>query len=123
MTTNKSGRPKKYAEYDQLIADMPHGKKRPKFSRPKYIRGIGIYNGAKGMTAYIKIRMTRGGSYRGKLYAVGESLEIKMGHMPLCVSKMKQHWQNWKERLMPIAHRILRQLKITRRVIPRIDLL
>ena len=69
------GRPRKYSEFEQLLAGLP----KPMTKRPKYVKGIGIFRGARGDTAWIKIRLPQGGQYKDKLYAPGESLEIKLG--------------------------------------------
>ena len=71
------GRPKKYGEYEALLKSLP----RPMKKRPKYIHGVGIFRGARGDVAWIKIRLPHGGVHKGKSYPVGSSLEIKLGNL------------------------------------------
>jgi len=71
------GRPRKYAEFDDLLAGLP----KPMTKRPKYLKGVGIFRGALADTAWIKLRLPHGGQYKGKLYAPGASLEIKLGKL------------------------------------------
>jgi integrase len=72
----RAGRPSKYAKYDQLLASLPKTMEK----RPKYVRGIGLFRGSRGITAWLKIRLPNGGTLRGKTYAAGTSLEIKVGN-------------------------------------------
>ena len=69
------GRKRKYAEYEALLASLSGTVTK----RPKYIRGIGIMSGARHMTAWLKIRLTHGGMFKGHLYASGAYVEIKLG--------------------------------------------
>ena len=69
------GRPKKHAQFEQLVAGLP-----PKMERrPKYLQGIGVFRGERGETAFVKIYLPHGGTWRGKAYSPGKSLEIKVG--------------------------------------------
>ena len=77
MATNLKGRPRRYAEYDQLFKELP----KPMGKRPKYVKGIGIFRGTRGDTAWIKIRLPHGGSYNGKHHPKDSSLEIKLGSL------------------------------------------
>lgn len=77
MATKPRGRPRKYAEYDQLVTNLPKGMAK----RPKYVNGIGVFKGAKSETAWIKIRLPHGGVYNGRSYAKGASVEIKLGNL------------------------------------------
>ncbi len=53
------GRPKKYAEFDALVASLP-----PLMTkRPRYLHGIGVFRGQRGLTAWLKVRITRGGTF------------------------------------------------------------
>lgn len=70
------GRPGRYAKYEEFEAKLP--KIMPK--RARYYQGIGICNGATGSTVYLKIRLPRGGTFRGRSYAAGEALEFKIGN-------------------------------------------
>tara|TARA_E500000318_G_scaffold45371_3_gene42864 strand:- start:14370 stop:15467 length:1098 start_codon:yes stop_codon:yes gene_type:complete len=49
--------------------------------RPKYIHGIGVFRGSRGDTAWVKVRLPRGGTFRGKSLAPGQSIEIKVGRL------------------------------------------
>jgi integrase len=71
------GRPKKYGEYEALLKSLPKQMKK----RPHYLKGIGIFRGARGDVAWIKIRLPHGGAYKGKSYSIGSSLEIKLGSL------------------------------------------
>lgn len=77
MTTKPRGRPKKYAEYDALVANLP----KPMAKRPKYVNGIGVFRGARSDTAWVKIRLTHGGTYKGHSYPKGAAAEIKLGNL------------------------------------------
>ena len=77
MTAKPRGRPKKYAEYDALVASLP----RLMAKRPKYLNGIGVFRGAKSQTAWVKIRLTHGGLFKGRSYAKGAAAEIKLGNL------------------------------------------
>ena len=75
MATKPRGRKKKYAEYDELVGSLP----KLMTKRPKYVNGIGVFNGARGATAWIKFSLPHGGVFKGRSYPVGKSLEIKLG--------------------------------------------
>ena len=60
------GRPRKYAEYDALVASLPRGMAK----RPKYVNGIGVFRGAKSETVWVKIGLPNGGVYGGRSYPV-----------------------------------------------------
>ena len=77
MPNHRRGRPRKYAEYDALLASLP----KPMTKRPKYVNGIGVFRGSKGDTAWIKVRLPQGGAYKGKSYRTGDAVEIKLGHL------------------------------------------
>jgi integrase len=77
MANGLKGRPRKYAEFDELLSSLP----KPMAKRPKYLKGVGIFRGARGDTAWIKIRLPHGGQYKRKLYAPGSSLEVKLGSL------------------------------------------
>jgi integrase len=47
--------------------------------RPAYCDGIGIFRGATGSTVWVKIRLPRGGMYRGRSVTAGGSVELKLG--------------------------------------------
>jgi integrase len=71
------GRPRKYAEYDALLAGLP----KVMVKRPKYLNGIGVFRGAQAETAWVKIRLPHGGVYGGRSYSKGSALEIKVGNL------------------------------------------
>lgn len=76
--TRPKGRPKKFSEYEHILASNP-----PKSmdKRPVYVNNIGIFRGKMGDTAYIKLFLRHGNSYNGKSYPAGQSLEIPMGKL------------------------------------------
>ncbi|MGP1283420.1 MAG: tyrosine-type recombinase/integrase [Parasphingopyxis sp.] len=69
------GRPKRYAKYDELEASLP----KVMAKRPLYCDGIGLFRGQKAYTVWVKIKMTRGGEYKGRAKKPGEYVEIKLG--------------------------------------------
>src|SRR5438270_7185669 len=77
MQTPRRGRPARFAEYDQLVASLPVIMEK----RPKYLNGIGVFRGSRGMTAWLKIRLPQGGVLRGKSYPPNASIEIKLGSL------------------------------------------
>jgi len=77
MANMIKGRPRKHSEFEALRDSLP----KLMTKRPKYVKGIGIYRGARGDTAWIKIRLREPTSYKGKRHAAGDSLEIKVGNL------------------------------------------
>jgi integrase len=77
MLPARRGRPSKYAGFDALVANLPEGMEK----RPKYLNGIGVFRGSRGITAWLKIRLSNGGTLRGKNYPLGASVEIKVGNL------------------------------------------
>lgn len=77
MPSSRRGRPSRYAEFDDLVASLPEAMAK----RPKYVRGIGVFRGSRGMTAWVKIRLPHGAILKGKLYAPGNSVEVKLGNL------------------------------------------
>ena len=69
------GRPKRYAEFDRLEAELPEGMKK----RPVYRDGIGLFKGATGSTVWLKISLPLGGLHNGRTVPMGGSVEIKKG--------------------------------------------
>ncbi|MDA0664649.1 MAG: site-specific integrase, partial [Proteobacteria bacterium] len=49
--------------------------------RPKYVDGIGVFKGAKETTAWIKVRLPKGGIFKGTSHLPGTALEIKLGKL------------------------------------------
>jgi len=49
--------------------------------RPKYLNGIGVFRGSRGITAWLKIRLPNGGTLKGKTYPASASVEIKVGSL------------------------------------------
>ena len=70
MTTTKKpkGRPRKYSEYEQILADYPA---KSMTKRPVYVNNIGIYRGKAGDKVFIKVHL------RHK----GKPLELPKGHL------------------------------------------
>jgi integrase len=77
MSSIPRGRKKKYAEYDELVQSLP----KVMTKRPKYVNGIGVFNGSRGPTAWVKIGLPHGGVWKGKTYKPGQQLEIKVGSL------------------------------------------
>jgi integrase len=77
MASKPRGRKKKYSEYEELVQSLP----KVMTKRPKYVNGIGVFNGARGSTAWIKIGLPHGGVWKGKTYKSGQQLEIKVGSL------------------------------------------
>tara|TARA_R110000787_G_scaffold285320_1_gene400665 strand:+ start:239 stop:1426 length:1188 start_codon:yes stop_codon:yes gene_type:complete len=77
MPTKPKGRPRRYARYEVLL----EGPRKADEKRPRYVDGIGVYRGARSDTAWIKIRLPRGGTYKGKYHAANSSLEVKLGQL------------------------------------------
>jgi integrase len=69
------GRPRRFARFEEFEAGLP----RTTGKRPTYCDGIGIYRGAKDATVWIKVRLPRGGSYKGRSIPPGGSIEHKLG--------------------------------------------
>ncbi|HBC08314.1 MAG TPA: site-specific integrase [Rhodospirillaceae bacterium] len=49
--------------------------------RPRYLNGIGVFRGARGDTAWLKIGLPHGGTYKGKYHPPNSAIEIKMGQL------------------------------------------
>lgn len=77
MLTPRRGRPARYAEYEQLVASLPPSMEK----RPKYLNGIGVFRGSRGLTAWLKIRLPHGGVLKGKSYGPNASVELKVGDL------------------------------------------
>lgn len=69
------GRPGRYAKFEAFEASLP----KLMSKRPAYCDGIGIFTGATSATVWVKVRLPRGGAYRGRSIAVGGSVEHKLG--------------------------------------------
>ena len=70
-----AGRPRRYARFERFEAELPE--KTPK--RPLYCDGIGISKGARDATVWVKLRLPRGGTFRGRSIPIGGALEYKLG--------------------------------------------
>ena len=77
MTAKPRGRPGRHAKYEQLLRELPE----EMVKRPRYVDGIGLFQGKRGVTAWLKIRLRNGGTYEGKTYPNGSALEIKLGRL------------------------------------------
>jgi integrase len=75
MPNKPKGRPKKYAKYDELRNSLAVGTSK----RPKYVGGIGWYQGKQGEKVFLKILLRHGGSFNGKHHPKGFKLEIPLG--------------------------------------------
>ena len=69
------GRPGRHAKFERFEADLPDVMSK----RPAYCDGIGLFKGATGSTAWLKIRMPLGGVYNGRTVPIGGAVEIKKG--------------------------------------------
>jgi integrase len=54
MPKKPVGRPRKYAEYDQLVRELPKDMK-----RPKYVKNVGVRKGARSTTAWVRVIFPR----------------------------------------------------------------
>jgi hypothetical protein len=77
MPVARRGRPARFSEYDQLEASLPPALGK----RPRYLNGIGVSRGSRGLTAWLKLRLPHGGFLKGKTYAPNASVEIKVGSL------------------------------------------
>ena len=76
VRSGRRGRPSRYAKFDDLLGNLPTRMSK----RPHYVDGIGLFRGAKHVTAWVKIRLRRGGTFRGRSYQPGSAVEINLGH-------------------------------------------
>lgn len=70
------GRPKRFAEYDELAASCPKNMR-----RPRYLNNVGVRRGPQGDVLWVKIHLPYGGKWQGKTYRAGQSVEIKLGRV------------------------------------------
>ncbi|MGF7171006.1 hypothetical protein FHS91_002696, partial [Sphingobium xanthum] len=75
VTKRPVGRPGRFAEFEAFEASLPALMEK----RPAYRDGIGIFKGATSSTVWVKIRLPRGGTYRGRTIPVGGAVEHKLG--------------------------------------------
>lgn len=95
MPAKPKGRPSRYARYEVLLKKQ----RNPEEKRPHYVDGIGVYRGARGDTAWIKIRLPRGGTYKGKYHASNSSLEIKLGQLSSWGwDELEAEYQKWQRK-------------------------
>jgi integrase len=69
------GRPGRYAKFEEFEASLP----KLMTKRPAYCDGVGVFNGATSATAWVKVRLLRGGLYRGRSIPAGGAVEHKLG--------------------------------------------
>jgi len=69
------GRPRRFAKFEAFEASLPDHMTK----RPQYCDGIGIFKGASGSTVWTKIRLPRGGLYKGRTVPAGGAIEHKLG--------------------------------------------
>lgn len=104
MPENKRpvGRPRRYAKFEAFEASLP-----PLMSkRPLYCEGIGFFRGATSYTAWVKVRLPRGGTYRGRSIPTGGSIEHKLGN------RASWDWPQLlaeRDRLQGLADRVARR--------------
>ncbi|MEQ1726238.1 MAG: tyrosine-type recombinase/integrase [Sphingopyxis sp.] len=92
------GRPRRYAKFEEFEASLPAKMTK----RPQYCDGIGIFKGADSATVWVKLRLPRGGTYRGRSIPQGGSVEHKLG------KRASWDWQQLveeRDRLQGIADR------------------
>ena len=70
------GRPRRYAKFEAFEARLPTIMTK----RPLYCDGIGLFRGSTSYTAWVKVRLPRGGTYRGRTIPSGGSIEHKLGN-------------------------------------------
>lgn len=70
------GRPKRFAEYDELVVSCPKSMR-----RPRYLNNVGVRRGPQGAALWIKIHLPYGGRWKSKSYKAGQSVEIKLGRV------------------------------------------
>lgn len=69
------GRPRRFAKFEAFEAGLPSVMTK----RPLYCDGIGLFRGASSYTVWVKVRLPRGGNYRGRTISPGGSIEHKLG--------------------------------------------
>ena len=89
MAIKPRGRKKKYSEYEELVQSLP----KVMTKRPKYVNGIGVFNGAKGATAWVKLGLLHGGGWKGKAYKPRQQLEIKVGSLDSWNWEQLEHYR------------------------------
>jgi integrase len=70
------GRPRRFARFEEFEAALPGDMKK----RPVYCDKIGIFKGADATSVWVKIRLPRGGMYRGRSIKAGGTVEHKLGN-------------------------------------------
>jgi integrase len=71
---SKRGRPRKYRKFDELYDSCSL-----EMRRPIYCEGIGVRRGKRGDTIWAKVQLPHGGTWNGKSYLAGHSVEVKLG--------------------------------------------
>jgi integrase len=69
------GRPGRYAKFEAFEASLS----KLMTKRPAYCDGVGLFNGATNGTVWVKVRLPRGGVYRGRSIPAGGAVEHKLG--------------------------------------------
>lgn len=69
------GRPRRHAKFEELEASLP----KVMTKRPVYYDRIGLFRGQRAFTVWAKVKLTRGGEFKGRAYRPGEAVEIKLG--------------------------------------------
>lgn len=92
------GRPRRFAKFEEFEASLPAKMNK----RPQYCDGIGIFKGADITTVWVKLRLPRGGVYKGRSIPKGGSVEHKLG------KRTSWDWQQLveeRDRLQGVADR------------------
>ncbi len=69
------GRPGRYAKFEIFEASLPDQMTK----RPLYFDGIGFFKGANGCTVWVKLKLPRGGMFKGRSIPPGGAVEMKLG--------------------------------------------
>lgn len=75
-TKRPVGRPRRFGKFEEFEASLP----RVMTKRALYCDGIGLFRGANSFTVWVKVRLSRGGTYKGRTISPGGSIERKLGN-------------------------------------------
>ena len=74
-TKRPRGRPGRYAKFEAFEASLPSTMAK----RPLYCEGIGLFRGMNAFTVWLKLKLPRGGAYKGRTIPAGGTVEHKLG--------------------------------------------
>lgn len=75
-TRRPVGRPRRFSKLEEFEASLP----RAMSKRPLYCDSIGLFRGANSYTVWVKVRLPRGGTYKGRTIPPSGSIEHKLGN-------------------------------------------